>query len=253
MKFASLSALLALFSITASADVISNYTDSLNSTTFGLAFYELTANNSKVITASSFSDGTSTQSALEGPTFPNMFEPNSGVIQLLPGQTLVSAEYDLSYSLQLNVNRNVTDLPGTNKAQTNPNFDFFNDNFKVTLAIEDINNVVLGKINVIAGGSFDLLPFLMDGGPIEAAYESTGVFLATHFRADDVVFTADLSGYDPQANPDRNVTIDYNMREKIFANSSLTLDVSAVPEPGTFGLLALGAAGLLGFIKRRKA
>ena len=85
---------------------------------------------------------------------------------------------------------------------------------------------------------------------VENAFDTTGIFLKTRIRVGDVQFTADLSGYDPANNPDRNVTIDYNVKEKLIADSTVTLDFT--PEPATFGLLSLGLAGLIGLGRKFK-
>ena len=249
-------AMVAGFCITASAGIIT-YSDSITNNNFANASYSLTASNTKVITSSSFSDGSSTLSGLEVADRPNMFEPNSGVVFLPPGNDLTSAEYDLSYAFSLASNRNVTDTGegSPSKAQTNPVFGVDNESLKITLAFKDINGVTLDRVDVTSLSSLDLLPYLTglegpDSVLVENAFDTTGIFLKTRIRVGDVQFTADLSGYDPANNPDRNVTIDYNVKEKLNATSSVTLDFT--PEPATFGLLSLGLAGLIGLGRKFK-
>src|ERR1017187_7776000 len=113
-------AMVARFCITASAGIIT-YSDSIANNNFASASYTLDANNKKKIT-SSFTDGSSTLSGLEVADRPNMFEPNSGVMFLPPGEDLTSAEYDLSYAFSLASNRTVTDTGDISRAQTNPVF-----------------------------------------------------------------------------------------------------------------------------------
>jgi hypothetical protein len=240
--------------ISASAGTIITYSDTVNDNSFATASYSLTAANNKKITSSVFSDsGLANTSDPETADKPNMFEPNSGFLLAPPTDTLVSAEYDLSYTLTLASNRNVTDNgDGPFRAQTNPNFGVENDGFTVTLVFKDGSNTTLGKVDVTSlSGPLDLMPYLMDGGAIESAFDAGDLFIKTRFRAGDVVFTADLSGYDPTDNPDRNVTIDYNLKEKLNGDSSVTLDF--VPEPATFSLLGLGLAGLLALGRKFKA
>jgi hypothetical protein len=231
-------ALVAGFGITASAGIIT-YSDSITNNNFASASYSLTADKNKVIT-SSFSDGISTLSGLEAADKPNMFEPNSGVMFLPSGEDLSAAEYDLSYLFSLVSNRHVTDEGGISKAQTNPVFGVDNQSFSITLVFKDINNVTLEKVDVTSLSSLDLLPYLTGGGVVATAFYTTGVFLKTRIRVGDVQFTAD----DPVNNPDRNVLIDYNVKEKLNADSTVTLDFT--PEPATFGLFSLGLAGLIG-------
>src|ERR1035441_1378774 len=64
--------------ITAYAGTVYSYTDTINDGSFATASYSLTANNAKVITASSFSDGNSKRSGAETADTPNMREPGSG-------------------------------------------------------------------------------------------------------------------------------------------------------------------------------
>jgi len=225
------------------------YSDQVNDV-FASVSYSLTADNKKNITANTFSDGSSTTSGLETTDKPNMFEPNSGFIFLAPGDQVLSAQYDLSYAFNVTSPRNVTDTgDGTNsKAQTDPNFTAQADNLKVTLAFKDINGNTLERVDVTNLSSpLDLLPYLLGlAGPdsllVANAFDTTGIFLKTRIRADDVVFSADLSTYNPSTttNPDKNVIIDYTVKDKLSATSSVTLDV--VPEPSTFALLALGLA-----------
>ena len=241
-------AMVAGFCITASAGIIT-YSDSIANNNFASASYTLDANNKKVITSSTFTDGSSTLSGLEVADRPNMFEPNSGVMFLPPGEDLISAEYDLSYLFSLASNRTVTDTGDISRAQTNPVFGVDNENFKITLAFKDISGVTLDRVDVTSLSSLDLLPYLTglegpDSVLVENAFDTTGIFLKTRIRVGDVQFTADLSGYDPVNNPDRNVLIDYNVKEKLNADSTVTLDFT--PEPATFGLFSLGLAGLIG-------
>jgi hypothetical protein len=243
--------------ITAYAGTVYSYTDTINDGSFATASYSLTANNAKVITASSFSDGNSKRSGAETADTPNMREPGSGNLDVVTGSTLYSAEYDLNYLFSLAFNRNVTDNGGGGdseggpfRAQTNPVFDAVNHGFSATLVfIDSSTSTTLAKVDVTdLATPLDLMPYLMNGGAIQAAFEAGDLFLRTRLRADDVVFRADLSGYDPTNNPDRNVTIDYNVREKLTANSSVTLEF--VPEPASFGLLSLGMAGLIALSRK---
>src|ERR1017187_8716704 len=90
-------AMVAGFCITASAGIIT-YSDSIANNNFASASYTLDANNKKAITSSTFTDGSSTLSGLEGRRRADIVEPNSGVMVLPPGEGLISAEYDLSYA-----------------------------------------------------------------------------------------------------------------------------------------------------------
>jgi hypothetical protein len=245
--------------ITASAGTIYTYTDTVNDGSFATASYSLTADNSKAIISSSFSDGgSSTLSAGVTADTPNMREPGSGNLDVVTGSTLYSAVYNLNYLFSLAFNRTVTPNGsegdsggGPFRAQTNPAFGFIKESFAATLLfIESSTSTRLAKVDVTSlSGPLDLMPYLMDGGAIQAAFEAGDLFLRTRLRADDVVFfTADLSGYVPKDNPDRNVTIDYNVREKLTANSSVTLEF--VPEPACFGLLSLGMAGLIALSRK---
>ncbi len=116
-----------------------------------------------------------------------------------------------------------------------------------------MNGTNLKKVNVTSlSGDLDILPYLLGTAPgssdVAAALNSTGITIRTNFSVDGVVFSADLSGYDPANNPDRNVTIDYNVTERLNSNSSVTLvETGGVPEPGSFALLGLGLAAFAGF------
>ena len=252
MKLLQTVCVFAAFALLAHADVIQTYTDSINDHNFANATYELTAANNKVITFSSFGDGSSMLSGLETSDTPNMFEPNSTTIQIPDGSTLISAEYDLAYEFGLGGNRNVTDLPGTNRAQTDPVFGFDLDNLRVQLVFKDGEGDELNRVNVTnLSGPLDLMPYIMDGGVVEAAFLADDLFLKTRFVTDGVQFTADLSSYNPSANPDRNVTIDYTLKAQLFAESDATFDFT--PEPAPFGLIGIGLAGILAAARKLRA
>ncbi|MGA3018415.1 MAG: hypothetical protein ABSF62_14945 [Bryobacteraceae bacterium] len=259
MRLVRVFAMVAGFGFTASAGIITTYTDQITNNNFAAASYTLIAGNNRAITSSSFSGG---QQASGGVAYspgetagkPDMFEPNSGVMLLLPGDSLISAEYDLSYQFDVDFKRTVTDTgggggdadPDISWALTNPVFGSVNDDFSITLVFKDINGVALRMVNVTSLTSLNLMPYLTGGGAVQNAFDTTGVYVGTAFRADDVVFSADLTGYDPSNDPDRNVIIDYNVVERLNANSSVTLDIDPAPEPATFGVFSLGLAALIG-------
>ncbi len=255
MKYTCAATLLLGFWGSASASTLF-FSDNINDGNFASSAYSLSADNNKNLFNNSFTDGggTATTSQTETADKRNMFEPNSGVVFLAAGESLVSAQYTLNYQFNVTSPRTVTDEDGTNRAQTNPVFTAENDGLAVTLAIKDINGVTLERPDVTKTWTspLDLLPYLMGlEGPdsilVANAFDSTGIFLKTRVRSTGVVFSADLSGYDPSANPDRNVEINYNVKESLTADSSLTIVTDAsVPEPASFALFGLGLAAVAG-------
>ena len=260
MRIFCAAALLTGLCIPASAAVFI-YSDLIDNHVFATASYTLTADNTKAfINPTTFFDGSFTQSGLETPDKPNLNVPACVCFLVLPaGGVLDAASYEVDGSFFTTFNRNVTNNASPNKAQTNPDFSAVLDNFTITLAFKDINDNEIKHVAIaIVGtpdffdGSLDILPFLMDGGVVQNAFETTGVYLRTRIRADDVVFSADLSGYVPATttNPDRNVTIGYDVKEKLSAISVVQLDIA--PEPATCGLFSLALAGLIVIGRKRK-
>jgi hypothetical protein len=242
-------ALLAACGLNASAGVLT-ITDQINNTLFASAQYDLTADNMKVIT-SLFTDGNASASGTETTGKPNLLTPNKADAIIQPaGEALESADYALYYDFSLSVSRNRINTAAPSKAQTDPAFGVTNTNLDVTLVFKDIKGLTLQTVNVTNLSSLDLLPYLEDGGAVQAAFDTTGVFLRTRIRADSAVFTADLSGYDPVNHPDRNVQLDYQLQERLQASDSVFLQFT--PEPVGTALVGLGLLGLARLYKKAR-
>ena len=240
--------LLAACGLNASAGVVI-ISDQINNNLFATAQYDLAADNKKVIT-SLFTGGNAT-SATETTSTPNLLTPNKANAIIQPaGEVLESADYGLFYNFSLNVSRTRTDTGTPSKAQTDPAFNVTNTNLDITLVFKDINGLTLQTVDVTNLSSLDLLPYLEDGGAVQAAFDSTGVFLRTKIRADSAVFTADLSGYDPVNNPDRNVQLGYQLQERLQAADAVVLQFT--PEPVSTALVGLGLFGLAAMHRRTR-
>ncbi len=102
-----------------------------------------------------------------------------------------------------------------------------------------LDNILIGVTpgnNAADPGSSDLLngtPFISSGGTVYQFIAKPGIesLALSTFEGSDVIFNPNGSGW----------------------NVTTQTTVAATPEPGTFGMLGLGAVALLGWARRRRA
>jgi hypothetical protein len=232
------------------------YNDTKTDNSFATAPYQLIADGNKNITTDAFGpsdSGTNTSNA-ETADSPHMLLPNDGsLISLAAGATLTSAIYDLSYTFDVTAPRTVTNADTPHNATLDPTFTASNTNLQVLLVFQDATNHTLKTVDVTSLGAsdLDLTPYLLGLLPgthdVATNFDSTGITIKTAFSVDNVIFSASI---DTASSPDRNVEIDYNVKEGLNTTSSVTLNETGVPEPASFALIGMGLAAFVGL--RRK-